>query len=89
MAEHLTNVAPHDDPTKNKKGRNDGKESLLKIIGKLAVDGERAGFSVGEITQLLDGGLSVKTLLQLIARRLEVEGLAEQAIPASSSRWIM
>ena len=63
--------------------------SMFRIIEKLAIAGERAGFSVAEMIQLLNNGLSVETLLQLIAQRLEADGLAQQGRPASSCRWII
>lgn len=45
--------------------------SLVRAIGKLAAAGERAGFTLEEMIQLLDNGLSVEMLLELIARRLD------------------
>ena len=45
--------------------------SLVRAIGKLAAAGERAGFTLEEMIQLLDSGVSVETLLELISRRLE------------------
>ena len=45
--------------------------SLVRAIGKLAAAGERAGFTLEEMIQLLDSGVSVATLLELISRRLE------------------
>ena len=41
--------------------------SLVLAISKLAVAGERAGFTLEEMIELLDDGLSVATLLELIA----------------------
>jgi hypothetical protein len=65
-------------------------ESMLRLIGRLAIEGERAGFSVGEMIQLLEGGLSVETLLQLIEqRRAADEDLASPPAPTGFSRWIM
>ncbi len=40
-------------------------------IGKLAIAGEQAGFTIEQMIDLLNSGLSVETLLELIARRLE------------------
>ena len=59
--------------------------SLVRAIGKLAAAGERAGFTLEEMIQLLDSGVSVETLLELIIRRLEVQP------PRSPHRtnWIM
>ena len=44
---------------------------LLSAIGKLAIAGEQAGFSVEQMIQLLDDGLTVETLLDLISWSLE------------------
>ncbi len=59
--------------------------SLVRAIGKLAAAGERAGFTLEEMIQLLDSGVSVETLLELISRRLE------DPPPRSPNRtnWIM
>jgi len=65
------------------------KESMLRVIGKLAIQGERAGFSVEKMIELLNGGLSVETLLDLIDRRLAADELGSETRPASSPRWIM
>lgn len=43
---------------------------LMTAIGKLAVAGEQAGLSVEQMIQLLDDGLAVETLLDLITWRL-------------------
>jgi len=45
--------------------------SLVRAIGKLAAAGERAGFTLEEMIQLLDSGVSVETLMELITGRLE------------------
>jgi hypothetical protein len=58
--------------------------SLQTAINKLAIFGERAGFSVEQMIQILNSGVSVETLLQLIASNLEMKKPA-----APSSRWIM
>ena len=49
--------------------------TLVRAIGKLAAVGERVGFTLEEMIQLLDSGLSVATLLELISRRLEAPPL--------------
>ena len=54
--------------------------TLQQSIGKLAIAGEQAGFSVEQMIQLLSAGLSVATLLDLIAWRLEVSG-REESLP--------
>jgi hypothetical protein len=43
----------------------------MTAIGKLAVAGEQAGFTVGHMIDLLDSGVTVEALLELIAWRLE------------------
>jgi hypothetical protein len=45
---------------------------LQQSIGKLAIAGAQAGFSVEQMIQLLSAGLDVATLLDLITWRLEV-----------------
>ena len=44
--------------------------SLVLAISKLAAAGEQAGFTLEQMIQLLDDGLSVETLLDLISWRL-------------------
>lgn len=59
--------------------------SLVRAIGKLAAAGERAGFTLEEMIQLLDSGVSVATLLELISRRLE-----DPARPSPQrTHWVM
>lgn len=45
---------------------------LVGAIKKLALVGEKAGFTVEEMIELLNTGVSVETLLNLICFRLEV-----------------
>jgi hypothetical protein len=47
-------------------------ESQFRVnaIRKLAIAGEQAGFSLDQMIQLLNSGMSVVTLLDLIALRL-------------------
>ncbi len=45
--------------------------SLMIAIGKLAIAGEQAGFTIEQMIDLLNCGLPVETLLELIAWRLE------------------
>jgi hypothetical protein len=42
-----------------------GRPSLLKAVGKLAIAGEQAGFSLEQMIELLNEGLSVEALLDL------------------------
>jgi hypothetical protein len=64
------------------------KPSLLRAVGKLAIAGEQAGFSLEQMIELLNEGLSVETLLDLFSWRLE-EVRKPIAPPACSSGWIM
>ena len=61
------------------------KSTLQSGIQKLALIGEQVGFTVEEMIELLNAGLGVETLLDLISWRLE------QSAPLSpiirSSRW--
>jgi hypothetical protein len=61
---------------------------LVSAINKLAIAGEQAGFSIEQMIQLLNDGLSVETLLDLIAWSLERR---ERALPSHSctSSWLM
>jgi hypothetical protein len=45
--------------------------SLMSAICKLAIAGEQAGFTVEQMIDLLNAGMSVESLLDLIAWRLE------------------
>ena len=62
--------------------------SLLRAVGKLAIAGEQAGFSLEQMIELLDGGLSVVTLLDLISWRLKEVG-KPTAPPTHSSCWVV
>ena len=55
-------------------------------INKLAVAGEQAGFSLEQLIQLLDSGLAVETLLELIAWRFEAMQATSRPLAASSSQ---
>jgi hypothetical protein len=62
------------------------KSTLQSGIEKLALIGEQAGFTVEQMIELLDAGVAVETLLDLISWRLE------QSTPLApvvrSSAWI-
>ena len=61
--------------------------SLVLAISKLAIAGEHAGFTLEQMIELLNDGLSVATLLDLIAWRLHGAPLAcETPVP---SQWVM
>lgn len=62
------------------------KPSLVMAIGKLAIAGEQAGFSVEQMIGLLNDGLTVEALLDLISLRL---GYSHQTAATSGSlMWI-
>ena len=63
------------------------RRSLLTAVGKLAIAGEQAGFSLEQMIELLNEGLSVETLLDLISWRLE-DVRKRIAPPPCSSGWI-
>ncbi|HTR24629.1 MAG TPA: hypothetical protein VMI10_11650 [Terriglobales bacterium] len=44
--------------------------ALISAIDKLAIAGERAGFTTEQLIRLLNAGLSVEDLVQLISNRL-------------------
>jgi hypothetical protein len=57
--------------------------SLVRAISKLAAAGEQAGFTLEQMIELLDRGLEVETLLDLICMRL-------CGVPsACTSNWVM
>ena len=58
------------------------REALVSAVTKLAVAGARAGFSLEQMIQLLDSGLSVESFVDLIAWRFECSKLL-----SVSSHW--
>lgn len=58
--------------------------TLMTAIGKLVRPGEQAGFSVEQMIQMLQTGVDVETLLQMIERRLSPPSAKQR-----SSRWVM
>jgi len=62
--------------------------SLLSAVGKLAIAGEQAGFTVEQMIELLNEGLSAENLLDLISWRLE-ETETPIASRARSLGWIV
>ena len=61
---------------------------LMSAINKLAVAGELAGFSLEQMIQILDDGLSVETLLDLITWSLERRQQALTSL-SGTSNWVM
>ena len=72
-------------PLGRPRGRPMEKSTLQSGIQKLALIGEQVGFTVEQMIELLNAGVGVETLLDLISWRLE------QSAPLSpiirSSRW--
>ena len=60
------------------------RSSIVQSVCKLAIAGEKAGFSVEGMIQMLNAGITVETLLNLIEWRLR-----DVAPEGRSSRWIM
>jgi hypothetical protein len=58
---------------------------LAQAIEKLARVGEQAGITVEDMIQILNAGVSVETLLDLIERSLQ----APREGTRRSSRWII
>jgi hypothetical protein len=59
--------------------------TLIRAVEKLAQAGEQAGFSVEDLIRMLNAGLTVETLLDIIERNLQP--LSPE--PLRSSRWVM
>lgn len=60
---------------------------LFTAVTKLAIAGEQAGFTIDKMVQLLNDGLTIESLLDLIEsslRRQEQPAVS----PAGSSRWV-
>ena len=62
--------------------------SLVFAISKLAAAGEQAGFTLEQMIDLLDTGLEVETLLELICWRLHGTSMPA-AVSVSRYRWVM
>jgi hypothetical protein len=59
--------------------------SAAETVYKLAIAGEQAGFTLEQMIQILNAGVSVGTLLNWIELRL----VGVDPDPPRSSRWIM
>jgi hypothetical protein len=64
------------------------KPCLITAVGKIAIAGEQAGFSVEQMIALLNEGLTVETLLDLISWRLE-DATKPMIRPPCSSGWVV
>jgi hypothetical protein len=58
---------------------------LARAIEKFAAAGEKAGFTVEQMIQILNAGVGVETLLDIIERTLVGQSNPQRV----SSRWIM
>ena len=63
--------------------------TLITAVHKLAIAGETAGFSIEQMIDLLNAGLTVETLLGLIEKRLATLESLESPVAPSSSRWVI
>lgn len=63
--------------------------ALVGAVGKLAIAGEQAGFTVEQMIDLLNSGLTVATLLELIEWRLEALRNPRLAPVGRSSGWVV
>ncbi|HTT22381.1 MAG TPA: hypothetical protein VMG82_25865 [Candidatus Sulfotelmatobacter sp.] len=61
---------------------------LISAISKLAIAGEQAGFSLEQMIQLLDDGLTVESLLDLISWSLECRQQSFSDF-STTSNWVM
>jgi len=61
--------------------------SLVLAISKLAIAGEQAGFTLEQMIDLLNDGLTVATLLELIAWRLHGAPLPREY--SLRSHWVV
>ena len=61
---------------------------MLASVSKLAMAGESAGFSVEQMIELLNAGVSIEALLQMIAWRLDA-GIGKAETKSSAARWMM
>ena len=69
-------------------GANMENPSLVLAVSKLAAAGEQAGFTLEQMIELLDSGLEVGALVDLISWRLH--GVPLPPVTArSSSYWVV
>jgi len=60
------------------------KPSTAQTVYKLLMAGGQAGFSLEQMIQILNSGVSVKTLLHLIEERLGATDSGPAVLPAGS-----
>ncbi len=72
------------DPFGKSGGASMENQSRVNAIWKLAVVGEQAGFSLEQMIELLNSGMDVVALLDVITWRLEVHRVLQpQSVPQS------
>jgi hypothetical protein len=62
--------------------------SLILAISKLAAAGQQAGFTLEQMIDMLDHGLEVETLLELICLRLNPAATTQDHVVVRY-RWMM
>jgi len=62
------------------------KPPVIASVAKLVIAGERAGLTIEQMIDLLEGGLTVEGLLELIAKRLDA---IQPVTSTKRSRWVM
>jgi hypothetical protein len=65
------------------------KPSIAATVYKLALAGQQAGFSLEQMIEMLDCGITVQTLLGLIESRLASHQWQEMPAETASSQWVM
>jgi hypothetical protein len=63
--------------------------SAIETIRKLAAAGEQAGFTLEEMIEMLKGGMSVLSLLQVIEMCMQWSEPTLSGLAGQHSRWIM
>jgi len=63
------------------------KPTLVSAITKLGVAGQQAGFTLEQMIDLLNAGITPDTLLELIAWRMEQPGPLTAIM--SASHWVV
>jgi hypothetical protein len=62
--------------------------SIAASVFKLAVTGEQVGFTLQQMIELLNAGVTVESLLRMIERRLACASACEPQ-QLGFSRWVM
>ena len=65
------------------------KPSIASSVFKLALAGEQAGFTLDQMIDMLNTGITVASLLGLIEVRLACRQRQQMPAETSLSRWVM